>query len=161
MCVQYVENGVITIGAGYDRVVDIANLFGHDFAGLIMLGAVKHGVLNDIVIWWPTSPETRNGEWINSFNADETRLVTKSIDPIKTQEFLTAVINGQVFHGVSQRKTAYVFGRDLQCHGGDSRRYFKGVFEFDEAASNVQKGLVWNKTDVDSVPIYMAVHNAP
>jgi hypothetical protein len=156
MSVRYVKNGNISVGKSYRYVVEITNLFGHSY-NVWRRGGVVHGLDAGIEIWWPTiSVDGYYKHWQNTFNADGTRLVEKADDQDQTQVLLEAVRTRGLFNGVEQRRTAYVFVRVLPRDSGDGRYCFKGVFEFNEAESNAETGLVWDKTATE-VTSYRAV----
>lgn len=131
----YIERGAISVddNVAFRTIADACNCFGHNYVRY-QKALAWHAKDKNIMLWFPKL--YKNGEWENEISLDENQIREKKL--ANNEEYFNKS------KGDLNGKTLITFAR-VRSNLGDTMYRFKGVYEFDEDASNNDKIIIYKK----------------
>lgn len=132
----YIKKGEISLtdNVAFNRSVDVANVFGHQYKGY-QRGGTHHPYEDDVIIWFPKLYP--NGEWDNSISPDGKIIREKNIQESKVDLHMQEVIRNEKYLRIVFAKVKGPLGHIMYK--------FKGKFQLDIPASQEERCLVWKR----------------
>ena len=135
----YINRGYIDINddVAFQTIKDACNCFGHNYKGYQKAGASHPD--SKIMLWFPKL--FPNEEWLNTISNDEETIYEKNKDEEKAKEHIHKYKTRQE----DKQYIRIVFAK-VKGSLGDTLYRFRGQYELNFEKSNLEIGLVWERT---------------